>query len=189
MSNSPTYSGATDWQCERSTTRASTIVESNCRLIPWATRRLNAEFEREGWPAYRTRIGLHSGEAVVGNIGSEDRMNYTTLGATVNLAASYGTSILVSSALKQRAGLRFCFRSIDRIRPKGFAEAFEIYELRYEHAQPDANELEFCRAWEIVYAALRERPTTLAEVELGAFLAKYPHDSVACYHRQSARPS
>ncbi|MEI4908435.1 adenylate/guanylate cyclase domain-containing protein, partial [Klebsiella pneumoniae] len=52
-----------------------------------ANDRLNAEFAREGWPLYRTRIGLHSGDAVVGNIGSEDRMNYTVLGATVNLAA------------------------------------------------------------------------------------------------------
>ena len=73
-----------------------------------ANAQLNAEFEQEGWPAYRRRIGLHSGEAVVGNIGSEDRMNYTALGATVNLAArleglnkNYGTAILVSSALKQ----------------------------------------------------------------------------------------
>ena len=35
-----------------------------------ANRDLNAEFEREGWPAYHTRFGLHVGEVVVGNIGS-----------------------------------------------------------------------------------------------------------------------
>ena len=52
-----------------------------------ANRELNAEFQREGWPVYNTRFGLHVGDAVVGNIGSRDRMNYTVLGATVNLAA------------------------------------------------------------------------------------------------------
>jgi adenylate cyclase len=36
-----------------------------------ANRELNAEFEREGWPAYNTRFGLHVGDVVVGNIGSE----------------------------------------------------------------------------------------------------------------------
>jgi adenylate cyclase len=158
-----------------------------------ANDRLNAEFEREGWPAYRTRLGLHTGEAVVGNIGSEDRMNYTALGATVNLAArleglnkSYGTSILVSEALRRAAGSRFLFRSVDRISPKGFAEAFEIYELRGEHGHGDDEEdreSEFCREWERVYATLRERQLASAEIALSAFLAKYPGDRVATYHQ------
>ena len=158
-----------------------------------ANDRLNGEFEQEGWPAYRTRIGLHTGGAVVGNIGSEDRMNYTALGATVNLAArleglnkNYGTSILVSSTLKERAGARFCFRSVDRISPKGFAETFEIYELRAEAADANAWDLELCREWEPVYAALREGPLAVAEQELAAFLARYPDDAVACYYRASA---
>ena len=155
-----------------------------------ANDRVNAEFEREGWPLYKTRIGLHTGEVVVGNIGSADRMNYTALGATVNLAArleglnkNYGTSILVSSALQARAGARFLFRSVDRIGPKGFVEAFEIYELRCERGNSDTQDCEFCREWEAVYSALRNGPLAVADQELAAFLAKYPNDGLAQYHR------
>jgi adenylate cyclase len=157
-----------------------------------ANDRLNAEFVREGWPAYRTRCGLHTGDAVVGNIGSEDRMNYTALGATVNLAArleglnkNYGTSILVSAALRQRTASRFLFRSVDRISPKGFAEAFEIYELRCERGEDDTDDCELCREWEIVYSTLRNGPLMIAEQELAAFLAKHPEDGIARYHRDN----
>jgi adenylate cyclase len=101
-----------------------------------ANRELNTEFEREGWPVYNTRFGLHVGDVVVGNIGSADRMNYTVLGATVNLAArmeslnkNYQTTALVSEAVKQRVESRFVFRPIDRIKPKGFAAEFQVYEL------------------------------------------------------------
>jgi adenylate cyclase len=101
-----------------------------------ACRKLNAEFQSEGWPAYKTRFGLHTGEAVIGTIGSDDRMAYTALGATVNLAArleplnkEYGTEILVSDAVRQRVADRFAFREVDTIRPKGFATAIQVYEL------------------------------------------------------------
>jgi adenylate cyclase len=160
-----------------------------------ANDRLNAEFEREGWPVYRTRCGLHTGHAVVGNVGSVDRMNYTALGATVNLAArleglnkSYGTSILVSAALRERAASRFIFRSVDRISPKGFVEAFDIYELKGERDGEGAGDFGIyrdsgiCKEWEIVYAALRNGPLAVAEHGLSAFLAKYPDDGVAQFH-------
>jgi adenylate cyclase len=94
------------------------------------------EFEREGWPPYRTRFGLHTGEAVVGNVGSSDRMSYTVLGASVNLAArlealnkDYGTEILVSEAVRERMADRFAFRLVDAVRPKGFEAELRVYEL------------------------------------------------------------
>jgi adenylate cyclase len=102
-----------------------------------ANRELNEAFAREGWPAYNTRFGLHTGEAVVGIIGSSDRMSYTALGATVNLAArleplnkEYGTDILVSEAVRERVADRFLFRAVDTIKPRGFGTAIRIFELR-----------------------------------------------------------
>ncbi|WP_398482647.1 adenylate/guanylate cyclase domain-containing protein [Tardiphaga sp.] len=97
---------------------------------------LNEEFEREGWPAYNTRFGIHVGDTMIGNIGSSDRMNYTALGATVNLASrletlnkDYGTRALVSQAVKDAAEARFTFRSVATIKPKGFAREVGVYEL------------------------------------------------------------
>ncbi|HEX2509115.1 MAG TPA: adenylate/guanylate cyclase domain-containing protein [Microvirga sp.] len=101
-----------------------------------ANRKLNEAFEREGWPAYKTRFGLHTGEALVGIVGSSDRMSYTALGATVNLAArleplnkEYGTEILVSEAVAERAAVRFDVRPVDAVRPRGFEEAIRVFEL------------------------------------------------------------
>jgi len=159
-----------------------------------AVDRLNTRFECEGWPAYRTRFGLHVGSVVVGNIGSSERMNYTALGTSVNLAARlqllnkvYGTTALVSEAIKLRASAEFLFRSVDRISPKGFAEKFPIFELRCKHEAADEREHAFIEEWEEVYAMLDTlSPDRLLE-RLQAFLARNPGDGVACYHIENIR--
>lgn len=151
---------------------------------------LNKDFRREGWPPYDTRFGLHVGDAVVGNIGSSDRMNYTALGATINLASrleglnkNYGTRVLVSAAVRARAGHAFLFRSVDSIRPKGFAEAIEVSELRGELAEADEAEIAVCRRWDEVFASIaQEGASETSLVRLSGFLLDYPGDGIAQYH-------
>lgn len=55
--------------------------------MQWITHRIMKRWEREGRPVFKVGIGLNSGDAIIGNLGSKDRMNYTVIGDTVNVAA------------------------------------------------------------------------------------------------------
>lgn len=87
-------------------------------------------------PELKVRIGLNSGEAVVGNMGSENRFDYTAMGDNVNLASrlesinkQYGTSIMISESTYLAVKDKVVCREIDLIRVKGKMEPIRIYEL------------------------------------------------------------
>ncbi len=74
---------------------------------------LRVELARLGLPPIRMRIGMHSCTAVIGNLGSADRFDYTAIGDGVNLAARlegvnklYGTGILLSARDRRARGRR-----------------------------------------------------------------------------------
>jgi class 3 adenylate cyclase len=100
------------------------------------TLRLEEEFAARGWPRLHTRFGVHSGDAVVGNVGSTDRMAYTAIGSMVNIASRlegmnkmYGTQILVSEQTRIGAGNAFVFRPVDVVLAKGTQDPLEVHEL------------------------------------------------------------
>jgi adenylate cyclase len=97
---------------------------------------LNRKWEDEGKYALTTRIGISSGETLVGNVGSAERMNYTVIGDNVNVASRleaanklYGTRIIVSRGTYEAASEKFLFRPLGLIAVKGKSEGQEIYEL------------------------------------------------------------
>jgi adenylate cyclase len=118
-------------------------VADGCRCtlaLKAAIDRLNAENAAAGRPELVTRFGLHTGIAVVGSVGAEERRQYTAMGDTVNVASrlegmnkEFGTSILASQAVKDRAGAEnlpgACFRSLGAASAKGRHEQIRIYEL------------------------------------------------------------
>jgi adenylate cyclase len=84
--------------------------------------------------------------------------------------------------LVECAGERFAFRCVDEIRPKGFAEAVRIFELR--DGADQESERAFCQRWDVVYAAIRQNQPAAALVRVLDFLAQYPGDGVAQYHAE-----
>ncbi|MDR0475040.1 MAG: CHASE2 domain-containing protein [Treponema sp.] len=83
-----------------------------------------------------TRIGINTGDMVAGNMGTENKMNYTIMGNAVNLAArlegvnkQYGTWILASESAVRETGDLLLTRKLDRVRVVGINEPVRLYEL------------------------------------------------------------
>jgi adenylate cyclase len=139
---------------------------------------LNEEFRQRGWPSLSVRIGVHTGDAIVGNIGGEQHMDYTVVGDNVNLASRlesvnklYGTNILISGSTTYTLGSSFSFRWLDRIRVKGKSQAIEVYTIC---GDAELNE----RTAEAIKAH-RAREWDTAETLWRAIKERYPADKLA----------
>ncbi len=146
---------------------------------------------RSGWqraklPAFHTRIGLHTAEVLVGNIGTPDRFSYTVLGDGVNLAArleslnkAYGTWILASEEMRTAAGNDFEWRRLDRTAVAGRVEGGDVYELLGEVGTIDDALLDNRDGYEAALAAYFNRRFHDATQGFEAVLTALPGDSAA----------
>lgn len=96
----------------------------------------NPEWEKAKQPPFETLFGLDKGEVLVGNIGSESRMNYTIIGKLVNTASRlqmlnkfYHTHIIVSERVYETCKDKFIFRYLDHVTAAGMESSVKVYEL------------------------------------------------------------
>jgi adenylate cyclase len=130
--------------------------------------KLIVEWKKQNKPLLLTRIGIHTGETLIGNVGTSERMNFTAMGRPVRLAERleesnkiYKTKILISEDVYQKIQDEFLVRPIDLIEVKNRDSLLKIYELVGQkegdpEITPSAEMTLFCQEFTSAFNAYQE---------------------------------
>jgi adenylate cyclase len=163
-----------------------TALEMQAKL-----RELRKEWAKRGQPQLTARIGINTGEVIVGNMGSRDVFDYTVIGDHVNLGSrlegankAYSTQIMISEFTNGMIEDDFYTRSLDFIRVKGKTKPIEVYELIAEKTTILAPKfIEFLKVYNQGIYTYRDRDWQTALEYFERCLTLYPKDAPSVLYK------